>query len=167
MTPSFTIRKYQDKDREQCRSLWRELTEHHREIYQDQTIGGEHPEDHFDKHLAQVGPNQLWVAVHDSKAVGLVGLISKGDEAEIEPLIVSKAYRRKGIGKKLIETAISEARNKGVKFLNIGPVARNTKAIKWLHKQGFTNLGYIELFMDLSNRTWKPGPEIFGCKFNF
>lgn len=167
MTLSFVIRKYQPDDREQCRALWRELTEWHRKIYQDPTIGGAHPEDHFDKHLAEVGLDRLWVAVHNSRVVGLVGLIVKGNEAEIEPLIVSKAYRGKGIGKQLIETVVSEARNKGVRLLNIGPVARNIKAIKFLYKQGFRNLGYIELFIDLSNRAWKSGPEIFGCKFDF
>ncbi|MGD8506915.1 MAG: GNAT family N-acetyltransferase [Candidatus Bathyarchaeota archaeon] len=163
----FVIRKYRDCDSEQSRDLWRELTEWHREIYEAPKIGGEHPEDQFDKHLAEVGPDQLWVAVSDAKVVGLIGLIFKGKDAEIEPIVVSKAYRNKGIGRKLIETVTSEARNKGVVFLNIGPVARNVKAIKFLFKQGFKNLGYLELFMDLTNKNWKPGPEIFGCRFTF
>jgi len=167
MAPLIEIRKYRDTDRGQCRSLWRELTEWHRKIYQDPTIGGEHPEDQFDKHLAEVGPNQLCVAAHNTKAVGLIGLILKGNEAEIEPLIVSKTHRQKGIGKQLLQTAISEARKKGTRILNIGPVARNTKTIKWLYKQGFKNLGYIQLFIDLTNHRWKPGPKIYGCKFNF
>ncbi|MDH5459898.1 MAG: GNAT family N-acetyltransferase [Candidatus Bathyarchaeota archaeon] len=167
MALPFVIRKYQNDDREQCRALWRELTEWHREIYQDPTIGGEHPEDYFDKHLAAVEPDQLWVAVYASKVVGLVGLIVKGNEAEIEPLIVSKAHRRKGIGKQLIETVVSEARKKGVRFLDIKPVARNVNAVKFLYKQGFKNLGHIELFMDFSNYPWKLGLEVFGCEFNF
>ena len=167
MALSFVIRKYQDQDKHQCRGLWRELTEWHREIYQDPNIGGEHPEDHFDKHLAEVGPDQLWVAVYDSKAVGLVGLMLKGEETEIEPLIVSKPYRNKGIGTKLIQTIVSEARKKGVKYLSIGPVARNVKTIKFLYKRGFKNLGYITLFIDFTDHTWKLGPEIFGCKFNY
>jgi ribosomal protein S18 acetylase RimI-like enzyme len=167
MATSFMIRKYQPDDREQCRTLWRELTEWHCEIYGDPTIGGEHPEDYFDKHLAEVGPDQLWVAVYNSHVVGLIGLIIKGSEAEIEPLIVSKTYRCKGIGEKLVTTVVSEARNKGTRFLNIKPVARNIKAIKFLYKRGFKTLGHIELFLDFSNYTWKPGPEIAGCKFNF
>lgn len=167
MALSVVIRKYQDGDREQCRGLWRELTEWHREIYEDPNIGGEHPEDQFDKHLATVGPDQLWVAVHNSRVVGLVGLIFKGNETEIEPLIVSKAYRRKGIGTKLIETVVSEARKKGVKFLNIAPVARNMNTIKFLYKRGFKNLGYINLFIDFTSYPWKSGPEIFECKFNY
>lgn len=167
MTLSIVIRKYQDEDREQCRALWRELTEWHREIYQDPNIGGEHPEEYFDKHLAEVGSDQLWVAVHNSRIVGLVGLMLRGEETEIEPLIVSKAYQRKGIGTKLIQTMVSEARKKGVKYLNIGPVARNKRAIKFLHKQGFKNLGYLNLFIDFTNHTWKSGIEIHGCKFNY
>jgi len=167
MTTSFTTRKYQLGDREQCRALWRELTEWHREIYQDPTIGGEQPEDYFDKHLAKVGPDNLWVAVHESRVVGLVGLIITENEAEIEPLIVSKDYRRKRIGKQLIETVVHEARKKRLRYLNIKPVARNIKTIRFLYEQGFKTLGYIELFMDFSEHAWKSGPKIFGCKFSF
>lgn len=167
MTARFMIRKYQPADRGSCRALWRELTEWHRQIYQDPTIGGAHPEDFFDKHLAEVGPDRLRVAVIGSRVVGLIGLIVKGNEAEIEPLIVSRAYRRKGIGKQFIEAVVAEARSMGVRFLNVKPVARNIEAIAFLHKQGFRNLGHIELFLDFSDYTWKKGPELFGCKFNF
>jgi len=167
MPMSLIIRNYLEGDREQCRYLWRELTEWHREIYQDPTIGGEHPEDYFDRHLVKVGSDKLWVAVHDSRLVGLVGLIVEENEAEIEPLIVSKAYRGKGIGKQLIEKVISEALRIGVKFLTVKPVARNMKTIKFLYELGFRNLGHIELFMDFSDYVWKPRLEVFGCKFNF
>jgi len=84
------------------------------------------------------------------------------EEAEIEPLIVSKAYRGKGIGKRLIERVVSEARKMGVRYLSIKPVARNVNTIRWLHKQGFKNLGHIELFISFSEYAWKPGPEIMG-----
>ena len=171
MAESFTVRKYESEDREQCRSLWRELTERHREIYDDPRIGGEHPEDYFDKHLGKDGADNLWVATEGSNVVGLIGLMVVDDETEIEPLIVSRAHRGKGIGKQLINRAIDEARKRGVKLLNIRPVARNTKTIRFLHKQGFTNLGYIELFIDLTDPSarysWKPGPTIFECDFNY
>lgn len=167
MTLPFMIRKYKPGDRERCRALWRELTEWHREIYQDPSIGGPHPEDYFDKHLAEVGPDQMWVAVYDSQVVGLVGLIVEGEKAEIEPLIVSKMYRQKGIGKQLIKTIVSEACNRKVRFLNIKPVARNVQAINFLYQQGFKNLGHVELFLDFSDYTWEPGPQLFRCKFNF
>jgi GNAT superfamily N-acetyltransferase len=151
--------------------LWLELTEWHRRIYDDPRIGGEHPEDYFDKHLSKVGADNLWVAVDGSNAVGLIGLMVVNNETEIEPLIVSRTYRSKGIGKLLLKRAIDEARKRSVRLLNIKPVARNAKTIRFLYKQGFTNLGYIELFIDLTGASarycWKPGPSIFECDFNY
>lgn len=163
----LVIRKYLHKDRESCRNLWRELTERHRQIYRDPSIGGAHPEEHFDRHLAGIGADHLWVAVLDSQVVGLIGLIVREEEAEIEPLIVSRPYRLKGIGRRLIEVVISEACRIGVKFLSVRPVARNVEAIKFLHKQGFKNIGHIELFMDFSGQRWKEGLKLFDCHFYF
>jgi GNAT superfamily N-acetyltransferase len=167
MSKPYTIRKYRENDREQCRSLWRELTEWHREIYQDPTIGGKHPEDYFDKHLKKVGPDRLWVAVDNSLVIGLIGLIVEENETEIEPLIVSKVYRGKGVGRQLIERVTGEARKMGIQILSVKPVARNIQTIKFLYKQGFKNLGHIELFISFSEYKWKSGPEIFGCRFSF
>jgi ribosomal protein S18 acetylase RimI-like enzyme len=163
-----SVRKYQATDREQCRDLWRELTEWHRQIYQDSHIGGEHPEDYFDKHLAKVGSEQLWVAEQNTKVVGLVGLMNGlyGD-VEIEPLIVSRAYRGKGIGTQLVLAVVTEARKRGLRSLSVSPVARNINAIKFLYNLGFKNLGYIQLFIDFTDYRWKQGPEIFECKFKY
>lgn len=163
----FTIRKFQSADTEECRELWRELTEWHREIYQDSNIGGKHPEQHFDEHLSKVGSERLWVAICNSKVVGLTGLIVEDEEAEIEPLIVSEDFRGKGIGKKLLEIAVSEARRLDVKFLTVRPVARNIQAIKFFYSQNFKNLGHIDLILDLADFSWKQGPELFECKFKF
>ena len=167
MEHTVVIRNYQNADREECRALWRELTEWHREIYQDPTIGGEHPELYFDKYLTNIRPAHVWVATLDSKTVGLIGLIIKEDEAEIEPLIVSKPYRRRGIGKQLIETAINEARKTGIKFLNIAPVARNVQTIKYVYNLGFQKLGFVQLFIDFTNKKWKPGLKLHGCTFDY
>lgn len=52
------------KDYSRCRALWRELTEWHRHNYDSPHIGGYTPEDAFDEHLAKVGMDCLWVAIH-------------------------------------------------------------------------------------------------------
>jgi hypothetical protein len=57
----ITIRQYDLSDLEGCRALWVELTQRHREIYNDPTIGGDSPGLYFDKHLAQTGSKCLWV----------------------------------------------------------------------------------------------------------
>jgi ribosomal protein S18 acetylase RimI-like enzyme len=167
MTLSATVRNYRDEDRTACRALWRELTDWHREIYQDSTIGGDQPEHYFDDHLAKVGPDHLWVAIYDSRVVGLVGLIEKGVEGEIEPLIVATAFRGRGIGTSLLEAAMKAAHTHGIRILEIHPVARNTKTIGWLYEHGFRTLGQIELFVDLTGRRWKRGPKLFGHQFGF
>ena len=167
MALSVRVRNYQESDREACRALWRELTQKHREIYQDPKIGGEHPEDYFDKHLAKVGADNVWVAVHNSEVVGLVGLIVEGSEAEIEPVVVRKGFRGKGVGTRLIEEMVFEARRRKIRFLNVEPVARNVEMIRFLFKLGFRTLGNIQLFMCFSDYVWKEGPELFGCKFNY
>lgn len=165
MTP--TIRKYQPPDLPSCRTLWTELTQHHRDIYQIPTIGGPNPGTHFDKHLAKVGPDNLWVATHHGKVIALTGLMGTGDQAEVEPAIVSQPHRRKGIGKTLMETVIAEAKNRDIKTLSVRPVARNTEALRFFTQQGFNNVGHIELFIDLTNRQWKKGLKLFDLELKY
>ncbi len=162
-----TIRKYQPRDLPSCRTLWTELTQHHRDIYQSPNIGGPDPGKHFDEHLAKVGPDNLWVATHNGTVIALTGLMGEGDQAEVEPAIVSQLHRRKGIGGALMETVIAEARNRGVKYLSVRPVARNAEALRFFTQQGFTNVGHIELFIDLTNREWKQGLKIFDLDLKY
>ena len=130
-------------------------------------IGGSRSEECFDEHLAKVGADHLWVATINSKVVGLIGLIVNEKEAEIEPIIVSKPYRNKGVGRRLVKRVIAEAEKLGIRLLSVKPVARNVEAIKSFYRQGFKNIGYIELFMDFSKRRWKKGLKIFDLRFNF
>ena len=162
-----TIRKYQPRDLPCCRTLWAELIQHHRDIYQSSTIGGPDPGKHFDKHLAKVGPDNLWVATHQGTVIALTGLMGTGDQTEVEPAIVSQPHRRRGIGGALMETVIAEAKNRGVKYLSVRPVARNTEALNFFTQQGFTNVGHIELFIDLTNRQWKKGLKIFDLELKY
>jgi GNAT superfamily N-acetyltransferase len=165
-----TIRPFHPSDLEACRALWVELAERHREIYGDPAIGGDDPSVHFDKHLARVGPERLWVAEHAGQVVGLVGLIVDGREAEVEPVVVASAHRSEGIGQALLERVVKEAKGLGIRYLNVKPVARNREAIAFYYDCGFRTLGVIEMFMDLGtppSDLWKPGPELFGHAFKY
>jgi GNAT superfamily N-acetyltransferase len=166
MTQSVTIRNYNHSDKEICRSLWEELTEWHRQIYKDPTIGGKNPGEHFDRYLSKVGPSKIWVATIGSEVVGMVGLDLSDYGPQIEPLIVAKTHRNKGVGTKLVEKTIAEARRNG-NSLSVAPVARNIDAIGFFNKMGFKNLGQIEMFMDFRNRKWESRIEFHGCNFDF
>ena len=164
----WLIRTYQPEDLETCRALWAELTQHHRGLYNDPTIGGEQPGLYFDRHLERLGANHIWVAAGQGGVIGLVGLIFSGPEAEVEPIIVQQDRRSEGVGQALLLQAVDAARQAGVRYLNVRPVARNLAAILFFFREGFELLGRPELFMDLQAPEpgrWKPGPEVFGCSF--
>lgn len=156
-----TIRDYQASDLEVCRSLWRELTQHHRDIYEDQTIGGDDPGRAFDSYMENPRRRGTWLAEVEGQVVGFAGLlIHSAEQGEVEPVIVTLRRRSQAVGSRLVEHVVEEARKAGVRFLSIKPVARNERAISLYVRLGFNLLGDIDLFQELSpssNRKWKPG----------
>ena len=160
------VREYTPTDSAACRSLWIELTQHHRDIYEAQTIGGDDPGSGWDEHLARVGSSNVWVAVDEGRVVGLTGLIDEDATIELEPLVVTASRRGEGIGWALAHRVISEARTRGHRSLSVRPVARNAPALAAFHSYGFTSAGHVELFMDLEGtRQWVSGAEISGISF--
>jgi N-acetylglutamate synthase-like GNAT family acetyltransferase len=124
----------------------------------------------FDQHLSRVGAERVWVATSEGDVVGLVSLIVEGEQAEVEPIAITSEYRGGGIGRRLLERAVIEAKKLGVKCLYVKPVARNTEAISFFYEAGFRTLGHVQLFMWLGPATpdqWKPGPEMFGKPFKY
>ena len=167
---NITIRRYNPTDLEQCRILWAELVQHHREIYNDHTIGGENPGLEFDDHLNRIGAENIWVAEDREEEVGFFGLDLKGQEPEIEPVVVSSKCRNRGIGHTLIRHAIEEAKRMNVPILAVRPVIRNSQAISFFFKSGFRKLGHIQMFMYLNETEcdyWKAGLELLGHSFEY
>ncbi len=165
---TLAIRPYGGSDLEACRDLWRELTQRHRDIYDDQSIGGEDPGLEFDEHLRRRSIVGTWVAEQSSEIVGFVSLLVEGKEGEIDPIVVESESRSRGIGKQLLDLMIEEAKRRGVRSLSIRPVARNVEAMALYHEMGFRTLGHIDMFMDLQGDTqWKYSIEIHGRKYGY
>jgi GNAT superfamily N-acetyltransferase len=166
----MNVRGFEPTDLDRCRSLWAEMTQRHRDIYEDPSIGGDDPGLEFDGHLSRVGPDRIWVATSAEEIVGLVSLIQDGEQAEVEPIVVSSRHRGRGIGRELLSYAVEQAQRLGVICLSVKPVARNEEGISFFHAAGFKILGHIQLFMWLgpsSPGQWRPGPELFGKTFDY
>ncbi|MBO0730733.1 MAG: GNAT family N-acetyltransferase [Acidimicrobiaceae bacterium] len=164
------VRPYEETDYPVGRSLWVELTDHHRRIYGDPTIGGDDPGAGFDDYLATPERVGSWVAEVEGRVVGLTGLFDHGASGEVEPVVVTVALRSGGVGRTLIDRVVEEASTRGFEYLAIRPVARNTSAIRAFHAAGFRTLGaHVDLTMDLSERrhSWRSGPSLFGLDFHY
>jgi GNAT superfamily N-acetyltransferase len=167
---NVVVREYAPRDYVAGRRLWAELTEHHRRIYGDPTIGGDDPGSGFDAYLEIPQRLVSWVAVIGDEVVGLTGLLDHGTSGEVEPVVVQAARRRQGIGQALIETVVAEARSRGYEYLAIRPVARNVTAIQSFYDLGFRTLGgHIDLTMDLKDRRhrWLQGVNLHGLDVDY
>jgi GNAT superfamily N-acetyltransferase len=169
-TSGVVVREYAEGDYGACRSLWAELTVHHREIYGDPSIGGDDPGAGFDDYLATSQRMGSWVAESHGAVIGLTGLFDRGTSGEVEPVVVAGAARHRGIGPMLISRVVEEARARGYEYLAIRPVARNIDAVRRFHAAGFRTLGgHIDLTMDLVARRheWLHGASLHGLDFDY
>jgi ribosomal protein S18 acetylase RimI-like enzyme len=167
---NLLIRSYHDADLEACRELWIQLTHWHRHIYNAPSIGGDDPGQHFDKHLAKVGREKLWVAEQEGEIVGLIGLQPGYDEGsvEVEPLVVAHEARGTGVGRALIEHLVAAVKEMGLRDLNVHVVGRNAEAIRFYHDVGFNVIGHFELLYDTSphsEQPWQDGETVAGRRF--
>src|SRR5260221_13949563 len=169
-TPELIVRDYAEGDYGACRSLWTELTEYHRSIYGDPSIGGDAPGAGVDGYVAELQRMGSWVAESHGRVVGLTGLLDRGTSGEVEPVVVAQAARDQGIGRMLISRVVEEARARGYEYLAIRPVARTVAAVRRFHAAGFRTLGgHIDLTMDLAARRheWLPGASLHGLDFDY
>ena len=161
-----TIRRYRPDDLEQCRSLCADLTDWHRRLDGDDSIGGADPGRAFDAHLADVGPERIFVAEQEGRVVGLAGMVVSGKKVELEPLSVRAGCRGLGVGRELAEAVIGAARAEGARQVVVRPTGRNAEAIRVFHSLGFDVVTRVELALDLADDDrWRDGEDYAGRRF--
>jgi GNAT superfamily N-acetyltransferase len=162
------IRGYETSDLDACRQLWAELTDWHRELFASPGIGGDDPGRQFDEHLSRVGVEHIWLAEANGEPVGMVGLIPSNGDSELEPIVVAREWRGRGVGDALARVVIDAVRNRGDRFLITKPVARNDAALRFFHGLGFDVLSQLELLADFRSpeeQIWRSGPSLAGRPF--
>jgi len=94
------------------------------------------------------------LAEHSGKVIGiLVGSYHldidwEGNVARIDALIVDRAFRRMGIGRRLVRYFITKAKNGGCKAVRSRVNRKNTIAQFFYKNQGFTRANTYEYFLD-------------------
>lgn len=75
------------------------------------------------------------------KVLGYVGMMTVLDEGYIANVAVDPAYRRRGIGDRLIERLTEIAEERGLAFMTLEVRAGNRPAIALYEKHGFVPVG--------------------------
>lgn len=84
---------------------------------------------------------QIFIVHADGQAVGCVALIPMGDGVwELSKMAVSPRLRGQGVGRKLLEFAIQEARAMGAKSLFLGSSTKLANAIHLYEAVGFRHV---------------------------
>ena len=97
------------------------------------------PRDVFDKIIKGVlRQRRVWCAWSDGKLVGLIMLSPHSKGGHIENLCVNPKYRRKGVGKALVESLISDTRSNGPMMLSL-----TTRIPKYFEDHGFEKCGEL------------------------
>ncbi|NEP44907.1 MAG: N-acetyltransferase [Okeania sp. SIO2H7] len=98
----------------------------------------------------------IWVMEIEDKIVGwlslqfFVGTPAYHATAEIS-IYIDPNYKRMGIGKKLLEKAISESSNCGIKTLIALIFAHNLPSLKLFERSGFQRWGYLPRVAEIGN----------------
>jgi ribosomal protein S18 acetylase RimI-like enzyme len=144
------IRDYEpDRDRRRLRSCVVELQDFERGLEPALPKG----EAMADRYLAYMlercagAAGRIFVAEEDGVVVGFVGVLARvvpePDEAQayayVSDLVVLPAYRRRGIGRALLERAEAYARREGAGTLRVGVLAKNEAAGRIYRSIGFSD----------------------------
>lgn len=83
----------------------------------------------------------LWVAVVDTTVVGYAVLWYVAHEAELGNVAVATGWRRRGLGRWLLDWALSEARERGVERIFLEVRFSNRGAQELYERCGFVQVG--------------------------
>ncbi len=85
--------------------------------------------------------SSFFVAEDSGELIGYIGAYSVIDEGYITNIAVLPEHRRRGIAKRLLESLITEAKEKEMSFLTLEVRAGNMPAIRLYEKLGFERVG--------------------------
>lgn len=101
---------------------------------------GEDIENLQDWYFSDDGASGFWVAEYEGKVIGMIGVRSMHDDsAEVRRLRVAPAYRRQGVGSRLMEQAVRFCKDQGYLKVRLDVRSERTPAIAMFEKLGFVH----------------------------
>ena len=100
---------------------------------------------------------RLWVATDDASIVGTVALADLTDEhAELKSMRTSPVHRGQGIGAKLLEHALADARSRGIRKVSLETGSQDffAPAHALYRKAGFVNCDSFSDYVEDPNSTF-------------
>ena len=146
------IRKAESKDFEKILMLNKKLFEFEKQFsdaYNLEWTCSERGRKYFEERLKHAMA-ECWVAEDDNRVVGyLVSFIntysyrSTNPICEIENMFIEQDFRRKGVGRALIEELKITLKSRGVKKIRVESVFKNEGAVYFYKAMGFEDFNLI------------------------
>lgn len=145
------IREYQPSDKTGVKKCINELKNYESLFDEDYLTGRKAVEALFKNLLRsrKTKDGQIFVAEVNDKVVGFISLeienkndeliVGKVNSVYISDLVVLSKYRRRGIGKKLLQKADEYAKKKNISFIKLIVFSDNKEAKRFYKKAGFRN----------------------------
>jgi ribosomal protein S18 acetylase RimI-like enzyme len=148
---NLIFRKAKLDDRDQLDALFREELEYHKRLLPDVfKIPDKLIDESWLKSTLDNDNSSLVVAEHTGTIVGAILYNIKVNPADsiynerifgyIEELIVKESFREKGIGKKLLDFAISDLKNRDVNEIELNVWENNKLGQEFFKKYGFKTI---------------------------
>lgn len=88
------------------------------------------------------GKSRFWVALDGDKVVGTVGILDRGENtAKLRRMFVQKEYRGTGLGQKLLDTALTFAKEVGYAKIKLNTHVNMKRAHHFYEKNKFILMG--------------------------
>lgn len=128
----INIREYKESDREAIIKLVNEVC---LEIFNEPAYKIEDLDNIKKEYFGNKGV--FYVAEDNGKLIGTIAVKEKDGSAKLKRMYVAKDYRRKGIGKQLLNKIIEFCRSKGYKKIILSTYPQMKDALEFYKKNGF------------------------------
>lgn len=97
------------------------------------------------------GRERLWCAEHFGQTVGCIGVVNRGERAQLRWFLLEAPYRGLGLGRRLLDGALSFAREKGYKSVYLDTTDDLEDSVRMYSRAGFTPVA------SKPNDSWRAG----------